>query len=142
MALLPKKSAPKKAEKNMFSSHWLFTVYLALVSFVAVVVMSINLGILITSLGKYVIISEQEYLLSNQAWEMRQCSEPRFKKDEKIEKTAEEIAACEEKAEVSVLAKRSIHLKEKFVESLAWVAVFGLLFWFHYPKFLATRREK
>lgn len=142
MALLPKKAAPKKAEKNIFWSHWLFTVYLALVSFVAIVVMSVNLWVLMTSLGKYVIVSESEYLLSNKAWEIRQCSEPLYEKDEKIEKSAEEIKSCEEKAKVSALAHRSINLKEKAIESLAWFAVFALLFWFHYPKFLATRKEK
>lgn len=142
MALLSKKSVPKKGEKALFSPHWLFTVYLALVSFVAVVVMSVNLGILITSAGKYVLISEQEYVLSDRAWEVRQCSEPEWIKEEKVEKTVEEITTCEEKATITALAQRSISLKETFIESLAWFAVFGLLFWFHYPKFLATREKK
>lgn len=143
MALLSKKSAPKKSEDtSLLGSHWLFTVYLALVSLVAVIVMSVNLGILITSIGKYVIITDQEYILSDRAWEVRQCSEPDWIKEEKVEKTGDEITACEEKAKVTALAQRSISLKETFIESLAWFAVFGLLFWFHYPKFLATREKK
>ncbi len=70
------------------------------------------------------------------------CSEPRWEESKQIPKTEEEITECEEKATVTALAQRSINLKETFIESLAWFAVFGLLFWFHYPKFLATRKEK
>ena len=142
MALLKRKAAPKKAAPAVFSSHWLYTLYLAWVSAIAVIVMSVNLGILITSVGKYVLITEQEYILSDRAWEVRNCSEADWVKEEKVEKTAEEITACEEKATISVLAQRSINLKETFIESFAWFAVFGLLFWFHYPKFLATREKK
>jgi len=94
--------------------------------------MSVNLGILITSIGKYVIITDQEYILSDRAWEVRQCSEPDWIKEEKVEKTGDEITACEEKAKVTALAQRSISLKETFIESLAWFAVFGLLFWFNF----------
>lgn len=144
MVLLPKKTVEKKEvkQKGVFSNHWLFTVYLALVSFVSIIVMSVNLGWLITSFGKYVIVSEQEYLLSNKAWEIRQCSEKKFENGVKIEKSWEEITTCEKEASIAVLAKRSINLKEKFIESLAWFTVFGLLFWFHYPKFLTLREKK
>ena len=141
MALLSKKSG-KKSESKIFNSHWLFTVYLALVSLVAVIVMSVNLGILITSVWKYVIITDGEYILSDRAWEVRQCSEPRWEESKQIPKTEEEITECEEKATVTALAQRSIGLKETFIESLAWFIVFGLLFWFHYPKFLRAREEK
>lgn len=142
MALLSKKTTVKKPEKSVFSSHWLYTLYLAWVSAVAVIVMSVNLGVLITSVGKYILITDQEYILSGNAWQVQQCSEPRWENNTSIEKTTEEIATCEEKATISSLAQRSISLKETFIESLAWFAVFGLLFWFHYPKFLATREKK
>jgi len=78
MPLLSKKSAPKKTIPPVLSTHWLFTVYLALVSLVAVIVMSVNLGILITFLGKYVIITDQEYIMSDRVYEIRQCEEPRY----------------------------------------------------------------
>jgi len=118
MPLLSKKSAPKKTIPPVLSTHWLFTVYLALVSLVAVIVMSVNLG------------------------EIRQCEEPRYVWNESVERTQDEIDACVEKATQRAIAARSINLKETFIESLAWFAVFGLLFWFHYPKFLATREKK
>lgn len=80
MALLSKKSATKKksAGKTILNSHWLFTVYLALVSLVAVIVMSVNLGILMTSLGKYIIITDQEYIMSDRVYEIRQCEEAKY----------------------------------------------------------------
>jgi len=142
MVLLKRKPAPKKVIKPLFSSHWLYTLYLAWVSTIAVIVLSINLGILITSVWKYLIITDQEYILSDRSWEIRNCSEPQWMNDEAVEKTSEEIVRCEEKAEITVLAQRSINLKETFIESLAWFTVFGFLFWFHYPKFLATREKK
>ena len=140
MVLLWKKSWKSK-EKKILNPHWLFTVYLALVSLIAVIVMSIHLGIVITSVWKYILITDQEYILSDRAWEVRQCSEPRWEESKQVEKTEEEIASCEEKATESVLARRSLELKETFIQSFAWLAVFGLLFWFHYPKFLRVREE-
>ena len=138
MALLGKKSW----EKKIFNSHWLFTVYLALVSLVAVIVMSVNLGILVTWLWKHFIISDEEYLLSNRVWEIEQCSEPRRLVDqETVERTPEEISECEERATNRALAQRSINLKEWVISSFAWFAIFGLLFLFHYPKFLKVREE-
>ena len=142
MALLKRKPVPKKVVKPIFSSHWLYTLYLAGVSAIAVIVMSVNLGILITSVWKYIVITDSEYVLSDRAWEVRSCSEDRWVKEVPVEKTPEEIIECEEKAKVTALAQRSINLKETFIESFAWVIVFGLLFWFHYPKFLATREKK
>lgn len=143
MSILSKKSSPKKtAVQKIFSDHWLFTTYLALVSFVAVVVMCVNLGILITSVGKYLIITDEEYVLSDRAWQVQQCSEPRWNGNVSEEKTPDEIILCEEKAKEIAIAGRSINLKETFIESFAWFTVFGFLFWFHYPKFLATRKEK
>lgn len=142
MVLLKKKTAVKYGAKPVFSTHWLYTLYLAWVSAIAVIVLSINLGILITSVGKYVLITDQEYILSWNAWQVQQCSEPRWENNTSIDRTPEEISTCEEKATTSALAQRSINLKETFIESFAWFTVFGLLFWFHYPKFLATREKK
>ena len=146
MTFLPKKLLKQKKKetpwKTLFSSNWLFTIYLALVSIVSVIVLCINLGIMISSLWNYLLITDEEYILSDRAWEINQCSEPRFNKEDMIEKTPEEITQCEEKATVSAIARRSIDLKETFISSLSWFLVFGLLFCFHYPKFLATREEK
>ncbi len=143
MSFLTKKPTTKKVvAKSVFSDHWLFTIYLALVSLIAVVVMCINLGILITSVGKYVLITDEEYILSDRAYEIRQCSEPRWNGTVSVEKAPDEIIVCEEKAKKTAINGRSIDLKETFIESFAWFAVFGLLFWFHYPKFMATRKEK
>ena len=132
---------PKKSEKKVFNSHWLFTVYLALVSLVAVIVVSIHLGILITSLGKYIIITDEEYIVSNQSWQIRQCREMRNIEGKIEERTPEEISACEEDAIAEAVARRSINLKETFITSLAWSIVFWILFYLHYPQFLRVKEE-
>ena len=114
----------KKNSKATLSAHWLYKLYLAGVSAVAIIVMSVNLGILITSLGKFYLISPTEYLLSDQAWEYKNCSEPKMVENITTEKTQEEILLCQEKASKNVLASRSLHLKETFIESFAWLVVF------------------
>lgn len=145
MALLSKKSAEDGKKESKISPmrfHWLYRVYFAGVSAVAIIVMSVNLGILITSIGKYLLITPQEYLLSDQAWEYKDCSSPKYIENETVDKTEDEIVACQEKASKNVLANRSINLKETFIESFAWLVVFWILFAFHYPKFIALREEK
>ncbi|MDA9129045.1 hypothetical protein N9J72_01040 [Candidatus Gracilibacteria bacterium] len=146
MSLLPKKLLKKKKKETvvetLFSSHWLYNMYLALVSIVSVIVICVSLGTLASGTLNYIFITDQEYILSDRAWEIQQCSEPRYAREQQIEKTPQEILECEQKATERLIVARSVDMKETFINSLTWLVIFAILFGFHYPKFLATRDEK
>ena len=126
------------------NNHKLYGLYLALVSLVSIIAITITLWIVLTSLGKSLIISDEEYIQNSRNWEIRECDEPKFitGRDERLERTHEEIKKCKKNARDSAIKARSFNLKDMFITSGAWFIVFVIVFLFHYPKFLKTRETK
>ncbi|MGE4443936.1 MAG: hypothetical protein AB7E37_03015 [Candidatus Altimarinota bacterium] len=130
----------------------LYHIYLAVVSFVSVVSVAITLGVVLTIVGKYFIISDEEYLQYRESYKLENCKNPIYGEKgvtspvtvdgtETPARTPseEEIAKCEEKVRKEVSFSRAYDLKDMFITSSAWFVVFLVLFIFHYPKFLKTR---
>ncbi len=125
-----------------FDSNKLYHFYLAVVSFVSIIAIAITMWVVLTSLWKFLIISDEEYVEYSRSYEMRQCEEVVFVswKDERKERTQEEIEKCKVDARESAIKARRYNLKDMFISSWAWAIVFMLLFAFHYPKFLKSRK--
>ena len=123
------------------SSTKLYHLYLAVVSFVSIVAIAITLWVVLTALGKFLIISDDEYIEYSRSWELTQCEEPKLTtgQDERIERTQEEIEQCKIDARESAIKARRYNLKDMFISSWAWLIVFVVVFIFHYPKFLKSR---
>lgn len=125
----------------------LYSFYLAIVSFVALVAIAINLWIVLTSIGQYFLITDDEYLQNREYYKIEQCEfgtskfDPATQTNVTQERTPEEIEECKQKVKESVSASRSFNLKDMFISSWAWFIVFLAVFLFHYPKFLKTRKE-
>lgn len=127
----------------------LYSFYLALISFVALVAISINLWIVLTSIGQYYLITDDEYLQNREYYKIEQCENywnikwitPKTQEWEEIILTQEEIDSCIIKVTDSVSASRSYDLKEMFISSWAWFIVFLVVFLIHYPQFLKARKQ-
>ena len=122
----------------------LYNFYLSIVSFIAIIVLCINLWIVITSIGKFVLITDEEYLQNRENYRMNECERGPWSEAKKTyaDKTTEEIQECKDKVRENVSLSRKYNLKNDFIWSWAWFIVFLLLFGFHYPKFLKTRESK
>ena len=122
----------------------LYAVYLALVSFVALVAIAINLWIVLTSVWQYLLITDDEYLQNREYYKIEQCEnnstwDMKLQRDVNEEKTDEEIEECKIKVAESVSASRSYNMKDMFIGSWAWMIVFLIIFSFHYPKFMKIK---
>ena len=124
-------------------SHKLYGLYLAVVSFVSIIAIAITLWLVLTSVWKYVLISDEEYIQNSRSWEIRNCDEPKLVsgQDQRKERTEEEIEECREEARKSGIMARTYNLKDMFITSWAWMIVFVIVFLFHYPKFLKSRED-
>ena len=120
----------------------LYGFYLALISFVALVAIAINLWVVLTSIWQYFLITDDEYLQNREYYKIEQC-ENDIKwinwKEIRIEKTTEEIEKCKIKVKDSVSSSRNYKIKDMFISSWAWFIVFLVVFFFHYPKFLRDK---
>ena len=126
-------------------SHKLYNFYLAIISLISVVAIAITLWIVLTAIGKYFLISDDEYIQYSRSYEITQCEEPKFTsgtQDTRIERTPAEIEDCKVKARDSAIKARSYNLKDMFITSWSWLIVFVIVFMFHFPKFLKSRNEK
>nr|MDD3719987.1 hypothetical protein [Candidatus Gracilibacteria bacterium] len=130
--------------------HKLYNLYLGIVSFVSIIAIGINLGVVLTSVGKYFLINDEEYLQYSQSYRLDNCRNPTtpatYDKTGNIvtggtPPTEEEIQKCEAKVRVEVKSSRSYDLKDLFITSGAWFVVFLIFFLFHYPKFLKAKVE-
>ena len=123
----------------------LYSFYLAVVSFVALVVIAINLWVVLTSVGQYLLITDDEYLQNREYYKIEQCEnnatwDTKLQRDVNVAKTAEEIEECKIKVAESVSTSRSYGMKDMFIWSWAWGIVFLLVFFFHYPKFIRIKK--
>ncbi len=126
----------------------LYSFYLALVSFVALVAIAINLWVVLTSIGQYFLITDDEYLQNREYYKIDQCetwadlvSKWIVENTSDVKRTPEEIEACKQQVKESVSASRSYDLKEMFISSGAWFIVFLAIFLIHYPQFMKARKE-
>ncbi len=126
----------------------LYHFYLWIVSFVSLIAIWITLWVVLTSIWKYILINDEEYLQFRESYRLEQCKTPISTTE--IDKawvqktktpTEDEIKKCEIKVRSDVKLSRSYDLKDMFISSGAWFVVFLLFFIFHYPKFLKTKKE-
>lgn len=133
-----------KSKTTGTTSSKLYVIYLALVSFVALVAIAINFWVVLTSVGQYVLITDDEYLQHREYYKIEQCENGtvRYVDGESVkqERTPEEVEACKQNVEESVSSSRSYNLKDMFISSWAWFIVFLAIFLFHYPKFMKERK--
>lgn len=130
----------------------LFGIYLAIVSFVSIIAVAITLWVVLTSVWKYYIISDEEYLQYRESYKLDNCKNPTYPASTKVwtttvisnpvSPTEEEITKCEQKVRSEIHLSRAYDLKEMFITSFAWFIVFLILFCFHYPKFLKIKKEE
>lgn len=133
----------------------LYSFYLAVVSFVSIIAVAITLWVVLTSVWKYFMISDEEYLQYRESYKLESCKNPTYPATETIKgnlapsttttpvsPTQEEITKCETKVRSEIHFSRAYDLKEMFITSFAWFIVFLILFVFHYPKFLKLKKEE
>ncbi len=123
------------------NSNKLYNLYLAVISFVSLIAIAITLWIVLTSVWKFFIISDEEYIQNSRSYEITRCEEPKLTtgQNERVERTDEEIEECKVAARDSAIKARRYNLKDMFITSWAWMIIFVLIFIFHYPQFLKRR---
>lgn len=114
-----------------------------IVSFASLIGASICLWIILYSTATQFLISEQEYLLSYNAYEINACEQPiKYEADQPVPRTDQEIATCKTQKTSEVLVQRAINFKESLIWWVSWGVVFLLLFLFHYPVFRKLSNEE
>ncbi len=127
----------------------LFNVYLALVSFAALIGLVVGFGVAIHSTVTRFITTDDEFLMRSGRWEIQQCEASEWKPGAKpadaqveVKKTEEQVKKCREEKSRDVLATRNVDFKETAVAGATWGLLFLVVFAFHFPKFLRAYRAE
>lgn len=110
--------------------------YLLVATIVGLFGTIIAYGIAAYSGLEYVILTDEEYVVSsNNRREIDNCSQPIYKADTTVERTTEEKELCITQATESLTKARTTNFKLDLLKWGVWGTIFFILFLTHYPRF-------
>lgn len=124
-------------------SSRLKTFYFMIVSFASLIGLCVSFGVVIYGTAKQILITDSEYLQSYNAYEIRQCEEPKRRiQEQPVERSEAETTKCIQDRTDNTLTQRSIDFKEWLIGWFSRWIVFLIVFLFHFPKFRTMSEEK
>jgi hypothetical protein len=135
-----KKATSNVSESKKPSTWTIFRVYFLIASLVGLIGMLVSLGIALTSIAQRVIITDNEYIKGQRAYELQQCKEPYYygKTDvanQNWKPTQQQIQTCETEKTEQVLLGRRVDFKMSVLGGGIRALLFAALFFTHYPRF-------
>jgi disulfide bond formation protein DsbB len=117
--------------------------YLAIASLIGLIGIIIGFGTVGYTAIKKVVITDQEYVIGSNPYEVKQCEDPVFNdvKKENIKRTPEEIEKCKADATERMIAQRHYNDKDSMVSGVVWGSMLLLVFLVHFPFFIKARKE-
>ena len=118
----------------------IFKVYLLIASLVGLIGGLVSLGVALTSLAQRLIITNDEYVNGQRAYELQQCKEPYYygkteTADKNRKPTDEQIKTCESEKTNQILVGRNVDTKMTVLGGGIRSIIFIVLFFTHYPRF-------
>jgi len=127
--------------------------YFLLITLTGVVGSLITLGILIFSVAKNVIITDQEYIISERYYELDMCNNPVLKsardsyavavptQENYVQPTDAEIEKCKADKTEQLIQGRKASFKMDVLGGAIRAILFLALLLTHYPRFMASRKD-
>lgn len=109
-------------------------------SLVGVIWTLITFGILAFSIGKQVIITNDEYIAGDRYYEIENCQYDTIK-DQANKPTQEEIIACEERKKITLIQSRKANFKQDVLGWAIWGILFLIVILIHYPRFMRFTKK-
>jgi len=116
-------------------------IYFLIMSLVGVIGTLITFGILIFSIGKQVIITDNEYIAGDRYYEIENCKYNDYDGKEWTKATPAEITKCEEDKKVMLVQSRKVIFKEDVLGWAIWGILFLALLLIHYPRFMKFTKK-
>lgn len=118
-------------------------VYFLIMSLVGVIGTLVTFGILIFSVGKQVIITDDEYIAGDRYYEIENCqyNNQYDIKEQASKPTQEEIVACEERKKITLIQSRKANFKQDVLSWSIWGILFLVLLLIHYPRFIKFTKK-
>lgn len=108
-------------------------VYFLIMSLVGVIGTLITFGILTFSVGKQVIITDDEYIASDRYYEIENCQNNNYDENK--------IIKCEEDKKIILVQSRKANFKQDVLGWSIWGILFLVVLLIHYPRFMKFTKK-
>lgn len=121
-------------------------VYFLLTTLIGLVGSIIAIGILLMTIGKQIIITNDEYIAGDRYYELDICSQTIYKPTKTnpnnyVMPTKEEEDTCKEEKKIELIQSRKALFKKDLIGGGIWSLLFLIVLFVHYPKFMKTRKD-
>ena len=132
---------PSKITQSKSHGRSVLRIYFLLMTLVGVIGTLIALGFFLYSIGKKVIITNDEYIVGERYYELDQCSNSIINDKQTVTPSKEDIAKCKEEKKVTLIQARSALFKEDMLSGAIRTILFFVLLMVHYPRFMRFNKK-
>jgi len=130
-----------KAQVSKSHGRSVLRIYFLLMTLVGVIGTLIALGFFLYSVGKKVIITNDEYIVGERYYELDQCSNTRVADAKTVKPTDTDIAKCKEEKKTMLIQSRNAIFKTDMLSGGIRTLLFFIILAIHYPKFMRLNKK-
>lgn len=116
-------------------------IYFLLMTLVGVIGILITFWILAFTIGKQLIITNEEYIVGDRYYELESCKYNDYDGKESTKATPAEITICETEKKEILIKSRKVMFKQDTLWSSIWGILFLIVLFIHYPKFMRLTKK-
>lgn len=122
-------------------------IYFLLVTLVGLIGTLVSFGILTYTIGKQIIITNDEYIVGDRYYEMEYCDNNLKAKptetnaNNMVAPTEEEKATCKAEKKIQLIQSRKVTFKTDVLSGAIWGILFFALLLTHYPRFMKLTKK-
>lgn len=122
-------------------------IYFLLVTLVGLIGTLVSFGMLTYTIGKQIIITNDEYIVGDRYYEMDYCNNNMVAKptetnaNNMVAPTEAEKATCKAEKKIQLIQSRKVTFKTEVLSGAIWGALFLILLLTHYPKFMRLTKK-
>ncbi len=133
--------AKKPAHETKTHTRSPLKIYFLIMTLVGVIGSVISFGILCFSIGKQIIITNDEYIAGERYYEIENCKYNDYDGKESTKATTAEIKQCEEEKKVMLVQSRKVTYKQDVLGGAIRGILFFGIFIIHYPRFMRFTKK-
>lgn len=116
-------------------------IYFLLMTLVGVIGTLVAAGFFLYTIGKKLIITNEEYIVAERYYELDQCSNQVVMDKQTVTPSEKDVAKCKEDKKAMLIQSRSALFKQDVLNGGIRTALFFILMMIHYPKFMKLTKK-
>jgi len=130
-----------KAPATKSHGRSVLRIYFLLMTLIGVIGTLVSLGFFLYSIGKKVIITNDEYIVGERYYELDQCSNTIVGDAKTVKPNDADVAKCKADKKVMLIQSRNATFKTDMLSGGIWTILFFVVLMTHYPRFMRQNKK-